>query len=107
MAGRKGTPTGRCQGCNHPERVRIERFLAAGASIKGAPPDIVYGSGTAAPELMLTFSKSDLRRGIRRFAEGQQERDDNSAAKHHEPKPNCVRWMGRPTAVPCQFGSDI
>ena len=36
MAGRKGTPTGRCQGCNHPERVRIERFLAAGASIKGA-----------------------------------------------------------------------
>jgi len=25
MAGRKGTPTGRCQGCNHPERVRIER----------------------------------------------------------------------------------
>ena len=36
MAGRKGSPTGRCQGCNHPERVRIERFLAAGASIKGA-----------------------------------------------------------------------
>jgi hypothetical protein len=36
MAARKGMPTGRCQGCNHPERVRIERFLAAGASIKGA-----------------------------------------------------------------------
>lgn len=36
MAGRKGAPTGRCQGCNHPERVRIERFLAAGASITGA-----------------------------------------------------------------------
>ena len=36
MAGRRGFPTGRCQGCNHPERVRIERFLAAGASIKGA-----------------------------------------------------------------------
>src|ERR1700747_3693195 len=36
MAGRKGSPTGRCQGCNHSERVRIERFLAAGASIKGA-----------------------------------------------------------------------
>ena len=36
MARRKGTPTGRCQGCNHPERVRIERFLAAGGSIKGA-----------------------------------------------------------------------
>src|SRR5689334_2008609 len=36
MARRKGSPTGRCQGCNHPERVRIERFLAAGASIKGA-----------------------------------------------------------------------
>ena len=36
MAGRRGAPTGRCQGCNHPERVRIERFLAAGASIKGA-----------------------------------------------------------------------
>ena len=31
MAGRKGSLTGRCQGCNHPERVRIERFLAAGA----------------------------------------------------------------------------
>jgi hypothetical protein len=36
MAGRRGFPTGRCQGCNHPERVRIERFLAAGASVKGA-----------------------------------------------------------------------
>src|SRR5262249_37901505 len=36
MARRKGAPTGRCQGCNHSERVRIERFLAAGASIKGA-----------------------------------------------------------------------
>ena len=36
MARRKGSQTGRCQGCNHPERVRIERFLAAGASIKGA-----------------------------------------------------------------------
>ena len=36
MARQKGAPTGRCQGCNHPERVRIERFLAAGASIKGA-----------------------------------------------------------------------
>jgi hypothetical protein len=36
MAGRKGAPSGRCQGCNHPERVRIERLLAAGASIKGA-----------------------------------------------------------------------
>src|SRR5215471_2190311 len=32
----KGSRTGRCQGCNHTERVRIERFLAAGASIKGA-----------------------------------------------------------------------
>ena len=36
MARQKGAPTGRCQGCNHSERVRIERFLAAGASIKGA-----------------------------------------------------------------------
>ena len=36
MAGQKRAPTGRCQGCNHSERVRIERFLAAGASIKGA-----------------------------------------------------------------------
>src|SRR5262250_853660 len=36
MARQKGSPTGRCQGCNHPERVRIERCLAAGASIKGA-----------------------------------------------------------------------
>jgi hypothetical protein len=32
----KGSRSGRCQGCNHVERVRIERFLAAGASIKGA-----------------------------------------------------------------------
>src|SRR5215472_11931486 len=32
----KGSQTGRCQGCNHVERVRIERFLAVGASIKGA-----------------------------------------------------------------------
>jgi len=36
MTGRKGSQTGRCEGRNHPERVRIERFLAAGASIKGA-----------------------------------------------------------------------
>ena len=36
MAGLKGSPTGRCQGCNHSERVRIERLLAAGGSIKGA-----------------------------------------------------------------------
>ena len=35
MARQKGSRTGRCQGCNHPERVRIERLLAAGASIKG------------------------------------------------------------------------
>jgi hypothetical protein len=31
----KGSRTGRCQGCNHLERARIERLLAAGASIKG------------------------------------------------------------------------
>jgi hypothetical protein len=36
MAREKGSRTGRCRGCNHPERVRIERLLAAGASIKGA-----------------------------------------------------------------------
>src|SRR5689334_24741546 len=36
MARQKGSLSGRCLGCNHPERVRIERFLAAGASIKGA-----------------------------------------------------------------------
>src|SRR5262249_5195922 len=36
MARPKGARTGRCQGCNHVERVRVERFLAAGASIKGA-----------------------------------------------------------------------
>jgi hypothetical protein len=35
MARQKGSRTGRCQGCNHLERVRIERLLAAGASIKG------------------------------------------------------------------------
>ena len=32
----KGSRTGRYQGCNLVERVGIERFLAAGASIKGA-----------------------------------------------------------------------
>jgi hypothetical protein len=37
MARQKGSRTGRCQGCNHLERVRIERLLAAGASIKAAP----------------------------------------------------------------------
>ena len=36
MARQKGSRTGRCQGCNHVERMRIERLLAAGASIKGA-----------------------------------------------------------------------
>ena len=35
MARQRGSQTGRCQGCNHLERVRIERSLAAGASIKG------------------------------------------------------------------------
>jgi hypothetical protein len=35
MARQKGSRTGRCKGCNHLERVRIERLLAAGASIKG------------------------------------------------------------------------
>ena len=34
MARRKGSWTGRRQGCNHVERVRIERLLAGG-SIKG------------------------------------------------------------------------
>src|SRR5438270_5380618 len=36
MARQKGLRTGRCQGCNHLERVRVERLLAAGGSIKGA-----------------------------------------------------------------------
>ena len=36
MTREKGSRTGRCQGCNHIERVRIERLLAAGASIKAA-----------------------------------------------------------------------
>jgi hypothetical protein len=35
MARKKGSRTGHCQGCNHVERARIERLLAAGASIKG------------------------------------------------------------------------
>jgi hypothetical protein len=35
MARQRGSRTGRCQGCNHLERVRIERSLSAGASIKG------------------------------------------------------------------------
>src|SRR5215469_13892682 len=36
MARPKGSRTGRCQGSNHLERVRIERLPAAGASIKAA-----------------------------------------------------------------------
>ena len=35
MARQSGSRTGRCQGCNHLDRVRIERLLAAGGSIKG------------------------------------------------------------------------
>jgi len=34
MGREKGFRTGRCRGCNHLERARIERLLAAGASIK-------------------------------------------------------------------------
>jgi DNA invertase Pin-like site-specific DNA recombinase len=34
MARQKGSRTGLCQGCNHLERQRIERLLAAGAAIK-------------------------------------------------------------------------
>src|ERR1700745_3511350 len=33
MARQRGSRTGRCQGCNHLERVRIERLLAAGESM--------------------------------------------------------------------------
>jgi hypothetical protein len=35
MGRERGSRTGRCQGCKHLERARIERLLAAGASIKG------------------------------------------------------------------------
>src|SRR5215471_2321500 len=35
MGRQRSSLTGRCQGCNHRERARIERLLAAGASIKG------------------------------------------------------------------------
>jgi hypothetical protein len=35
MGRERGSRTGRCQGCQHLERARIERLLAAGASIKG------------------------------------------------------------------------
>jgi hypothetical protein len=36
MLRQKGSRSGRCQGCNHLDRVRIERLLASGGSIKGA-----------------------------------------------------------------------
>src|ERR1700747_390566 len=36
MARQRGSRTGRWQGCNHLQRARTERLLAAGASIKGA-----------------------------------------------------------------------
>ena len=35
MGRERGSRTGRCQGCKHLERARIERLLADGASIKG------------------------------------------------------------------------
>jgi hypothetical protein len=35
MARQNRSRTGRCQGCSHLDLVRIERLLAAGASIKG------------------------------------------------------------------------
>src|ERR1700751_4648411 len=35
MARQKGSRTGECQGCSHLDRVRIERLLAAGGSVKG------------------------------------------------------------------------
>src|SRR5215510_7921523 len=59
MARQKGALSGRCQGCNHSERVRIERFLAAGASIKGAARKFSIDSANAkAPtnsELMINL----------------------------------------------------
>jgi hypothetical protein len=33
MARQSGSRSGRCQGCNHLDRVRIEHLLAAGGSI--------------------------------------------------------------------------
>ena len=59
MARQKGSPTGRCQGCNHPERVRIERFLAAGASIKGAARKFAINSPRQ-PGLWLSCDKREL-----------------------------------------------
>ena len=35
MARQKGSRTGRCQGCNHLERVRIERFAGGGCIDQG------------------------------------------------------------------------
>jgi len=59
MARQKGSPTGRCQGCNHPERVRIEGFLAAGASIKGAAWKFAINSPRQ-PGLWLSCDKREL-----------------------------------------------
>jgi sulfur-carrier protein len=39
MARQRGSRTGRCQGCNHLEGVRIERLLATGASILAITPE--------------------------------------------------------------------
>ena len=49
MARQPASRTGYCQGCNHPERVRIERLLAAGASIKvpSRMLEVTSGIGTA------------------------------------------------------------
>jgi hypothetical protein len=57
MARQKGLPTGRCQGCNHPERVRIERFLAASAPIKRAARKFAINS-PGQPGLWLAISES-------------------------------------------------
>jgi hypothetical protein len=98
MARQKGSRTGRCQGCNHLERVRIERLLAAGASIKGAARKFAIGLSRLASALEEPcFGRSP--RGVHRGRRGDQrsarrDRRRLLAGRLHENFRDCGRLTG-------------
>src|SRR4249920_1942777 len=75
MGRQKGSRTGRCQGCNHLERVRIERLLAAGAT-KDQLEEIV------ADESLALIDHYRIVRGslYKRFSVASEVGDSNSLA---------------------------
>jgi len=130
MAREKGSRTGRCRGCNHPERVRIERLLAAGASIKGAARKFAidhhalrrhwinhvsaearaaYIAGAGATKDQLEAIVADVVRGslYKGFGVASEVGDSNSpallAGRLHENFRDCSRLTGelRPYARSC------